>query len=363
LTYMRAVGIVTTMRLRSRQIPVSRAVRAAAIGITIATVAASAVPAEAKGGQPLRACSAAFSGAQERARSGHFREAKELFLKCAKTPTCGGIQRKCALAAEETGSELAHVAIVVNDSAGTPLVDVIVKMDGEPLATRLDGRAIAMDPGVHEFTFGAGVGEPVHYVWLTRKFMVAQGQREPISVTMPAAQDVDAETTPIAAPTPAVRSLVAAPAEPSKDVDASSSSEKPVVTEPASSTAAASAMAPQRSGRSVLPWVVGGVGALGVGAGALLTYWGRADNQALAQCSPDCKPASVDHIHQLYLASDLSFAAGGAAIGLAAILLATSHPHEGSIPSTGSSGASHTALAFDVQPTRSGAFASFVGAF
>jgi hypothetical protein len=347
------------MRLRSRQILLSRAVRAAAIGITVATIAVSAVPAEAKGGQPLRACSATFSGAQERARSGHLREAKDLYLKCART-TCGGLQRKCATAAEQTSSDIAQVALVVSAADGTALVDVLVKMDGEPLTNHLDGRALPIDPGVHEFTFGARVGEPARFVWLTRKIMVVQGQREPIAVVLPPAQDAEAEPTLAAAVTS--RATAADPATEPKAVAEKTSDEHetPPAAPPSSEAAVAT---PQRHGASPLPWVIGGVGVLGVGAGALLTYWGRADNQALAQCSPDCKPASVEHIHQLYLASDVSFAAGGAAIGLAAILLATSHPHEGSVPSTGSNGASHTAFSFDVQPTRSGAFASVVGAF
>jgi hypothetical protein len=96
-------------------------------------------------------------------------------------------------------------------------------------------------------------------------------------------------------------------------------------------------------GPSAFAYLLGGVGLLGVGAGGLLTYWGKTDNSALAACTPNCQPSSVEHIRRLYLAADVSFAAGGAALGIASLLFATSH--------------------FDVQPAHSGAFATFKGVF
>jgi hypothetical protein len=111
-------------------------------------------------------------------------------------------------------------------------------------------------------------------------------------------------------------------------------------------------------GPSAFAYLLGGVGALGLGAGALLTSWGKTDNGELSQCAPNCQQSSVDHIRRLYLAADLSFGAGGAALGFATLLFATSHPGEASAKAP-----ARAAYRFDVRPARSGALGVFEGAF
>jgi hypothetical protein len=81
------------------------------------------------------------------------------------------------------------------------------------------------------------------------------------------------------------------------------------------------------------------VGLAALGAGAALTYWGRRDNDLLARCAPYCSPASIDHIRQLYLASDIAIGTGVAAIGIAGVIF------------------------LDVRPAPSGAIASVAGTF
>jgi hypothetical protein len=105
----------------------------------------------------------------------------------------------------------------------------------------------------------------------------------------------------------------------------------------------------------VWPFVLGGVGLASVGAGALLTYWGRTDNAALAQCTPNCPASSVAHIKTLYVASDVAFGAGAAAIGLATVLFFTSPSRERAAP--------RAAYAVDVVPSRSGGVATLSGVF
>jgi hypothetical protein len=373
------------MLLRSTRLLTLLLGSSAAIAVTLAEPAAAKGPA-------LRACASAYGDGQERARAGHLREAKDLFLRCAKT-ACGGFQKKCASAADQTSADLARVAIVVTDAMDAPLVDVLVKMDGETLATHLDGRALPIDPGVHEFTFGARIGEPVRYVWTTRRIMVAEGQREPISVIMPSPRDEAGTDSALTdAVTLAARQLDADGALPSKKdlaqatdksaADESSSeggaseketSEKGTSQKEASEgspqdaalapTEPPSARSPRRHA-SAVPWVVGAIGVLGVGAGATLFYVGREDEAALARCSPACKPSTVELVHQVNLASDVAFAAGGAVVGLAAVLLLTLHPHEGATSASAPRARrANTAWRFDLRPTPSGAFASFEGAF
>ncbi len=269
---------------------------------SVAATVLSGTMASAWDRPPTRACLAAYEGAQERQRSGHLREGRELLLECAKA-ACGGLQRKCASGADQLASDIAMVAPVVTDAAGAALLDVQVSVDGESLTTRLDGRPLAVDPGVHQLSVSARVGPwPGREISTTQTITIEQGQRGAIAIALP---------PPPTPPTPA-------PAQ-----------EAPAVR--------------HGGGPSAFAYLFGGAGLLGVGAGALLTYWGKTDNFALAGCAPNCSPSSVEHIRRLYLGADVSFAAGGAALGLAALLFATSH--------------------VDVQPARSGGLASFKGVF
>jgi hypothetical protein len=59
------------------------------------------------------------------------------------------------------------------DSQGHDVSDVTVEVDGRPLVQRLDGIAVAVDPGEHTFTFDAkGRGPKV-----TKKFVLREGEK------------------------------------------------------------------------------------------------------------------------------------------------------------------------------------------
>ena len=57
-----------------------------------------------------------------------------------------------------------------------------------------------------------------------------------------------------------------------------------------------------------------GSGLAAIAGYGVLTVWGRGDNDQLAKCTPNCPQASVDHIHNLYLAADISLGVGVAAV-------------------------------------------------
>jgi hypothetical protein len=180
----------------------------------------------------------------------------------------------------------------------------------------------------------------------TETITITPGQRGPVAIVLPPADESAGAEAPAGAEK----------AAPDKDDKAGKS---PADAPPPDTTAAQEhpAASTPRSGPSALTIALAGVGVLGLGAGGLLTYWGKTDNSALSQCSPNCQPSSVAHIRALYLASDISFAAGAASLGVAAILFATR--------GSASAGKEHpqSAIRFDVQPMRSGAFATFQGGF
>jgi hypothetical protein len=248
-------------------------------------------------------------------------------LACAKTSCGARLAQECSAKATQLDFDIPSVVPIVTDEEGRPRVDVQIKIDGELLTSRLEGFALPVDPGLHEFTFSAG-----NDVFARQKIVIAQGQRNRIlPVSMPPSLD-DLQNKAIAD-----RMAPQAPPPPSTP---------PPAPHPPPSNAPEA-----RGGRSVLPYVLGGVGLAGLAGGAMLTYWGRKDNEALAACAPNCSPSSVSHIRTMYLAADISFAAGGAALAGAVVLFFTS----------GSK--SERKTGFDVAPTRSGAVATFSGAF
>jgi hypothetical protein len=99
---------------------------------------------------------------------------------------------------------------------------------------------------------------------------------------------------------------------------------------------------------------------VGLGSYALLTSWGRKDNDVLVQCAPGCMQKSVDHVRRLYLAANISLGAGIAALGAATWLLLRS-----SVGSRTAEGATPrwSRHALEVIPLSAGAVATLRGAF
>jgi hypothetical protein len=181
--------------------------------------------------------------------------------------------------------------------------------------------------------------------------MIVEGQRNrPILASLHATDKGAHKTTRSAsAPPPAAQTALDPPAPDKPASDASSPREIALP-----ETAPAKALPEdhrKKGGRSAWVYVLGGAGLLGVGAGGLLTYWGIKDNESLANCSPNCHQASVDHIRSLYLASDVSLGVGVGALGVATWLFIRSGSSDEKPPS-------QEAFKVDVHPTPSGAFAS-----
>jgi hypothetical protein len=116
---------------------------------------------------------------------------------------------------------------------------------------------------------------------------------------------------------------------------------------------------PPEGGATWPIYALGGVGLLGVGGYAALTWKGRQDNNTLrTSCAPDCNPASVHHIRMIYLAADVSMGVGVVALIASTWLYLRS-------PSTEAKASTHVAQirALDLQATPSGAVATLGGTF
>jgi hypothetical protein len=329
---------------------VHQVIRPAAAAAALASAALWVVPAGAAEGakKPTAACSAATAAskaATDDERAGKLRDARKEWQACVDD-ACGNVSQSCLTRLSSLESWMPSVVPVVTDASGLPKVDVEVKMDGEVLTTQLDGHGLPVEPGLHEFTFSAD-GKTLG----TEKVLVADGQRNRlIAISL---RDEAAERR---RPTPAAESntgeapaerAASEPGEPSGATRATGSRvDLDAPPEPA-----------QSHGPSALAWVFGGVAVAGLASGAMLTYWGRHDNDQLSQCSPRCPMSSVDHIRTLYIASDIT-AGVGAASAVASIWLFAS-----SLGSSGETRHRDSAYTVDVHPTPSGGFASVSGHF
>ena len=318
-----------------------------------------------------KACKVARKTARELEQSAHLRQAREALVACAKASCSALVRQECMNRYQQLALDIPSIVPLVTDQTGAPRVDVAVRMDGELLTSRLDGRALQVDPGLHEFTFSTDSG-----IVITQRIMIVQGQRnQPVTVSLNA-QDKRVQRRTIApsvALPPSVDAKVAVekPAlappveEPSSDkAVASEKVEKSAPEkdtsdkspEPSTADVTSSPDVHKKSGPGPIPYVLTGAGLVGLGGYGLLTYWGRKDNDLLAQCAPDCSQASTDRVNKLYLAANISLGVGIAALGAGVTWLALGSGSSKEKPT-------QAAYAIGVNPTPSGAFATVRGTF
>jgi hypothetical protein len=285
-----------------------------------------------------RDCSAVYEAAREQELAGRLQEATSIFQNCAIDSCNNPIRQTCEAKLFRLELDVPSVVPLVKDHTGEPIVDVQVTMDGRLLASRLDGRALSVDPGLHVFVFsadGAEIGR--------RKLVIAQGQRNrELWMELPAPAVERAAQSDGTAPTE----------ELSDRVQASAVAKHAEAAAPRSANLASE---PQGDGPGAAPYLLGGTALLGAGAYVLLSTWARGDNRQLKTCSPNCPADSVTHIRSLYLAADISLGVAiASALGSAALFV-----FSGS--STKAESGPRRSYALSVQPERDGALATFRG--
>src|SRR5882724_2202806 len=158
---------------------VSRGFRIGALGAVV-LFSASQGQSEPDHSKTRKACGGARKAARAFEADGHLRQARETYESCSKAICSPVVRQDCTTRYAQLAHDIPTIVPLVTDEAGTPLVDVQVTMDGAPIASRLDGRSIAVDPGMHEFSFSTASG-----VLLTQQIMIVQGQRnQPIAVAV-----------------------------------------------------------------------------------------------------------------------------------------------------------------------------------
>ena len=101
------------------------------------------------------------------------REARAALLICA-APSCpADVRSECSRRVGEVNAAIPTIVFEAKDAAGNDLSAVRMSMDGQPLAERLEGAALSIDPGVHAFTFETA-GQPT----LQKQLVVREGEKD-----------------------------------------------------------------------------------------------------------------------------------------------------------------------------------------
>ncbi len=101
------------------------------------------------------------------------RAERSLLLVCAAVGCPTDIRKECAARVAEVSDQIPTIIFAAKDASGGDLSAVKVTMDGELLAERLDGTALATDPGEHRFRFEMA-GQPP----LEKKLVMHEGEKD-----------------------------------------------------------------------------------------------------------------------------------------------------------------------------------------
>jgi hypothetical protein len=101
------------------------------------------------------------------------RDTRAQLLTCA-APSCpADVRDECARRVAEVNAAIPTIVFAAKDAAGNDLVAVKVTMDGQPIAERLEGTALSIDPGEHTFTF-----ETAGQANVQQRFVIREGEKD-----------------------------------------------------------------------------------------------------------------------------------------------------------------------------------------
>ncbi len=253
------------------------------------------------------ACLDATSKGQKLRDAHKLVEAREQLRICAAAQCPAVIQSDCANWLADVDKALPGVVLTAKNAAGGYLIDVKVTIDGQPLVSKLDGRAVPVNAGPHLFHFEAADGSRVE-----QQVFVREGDKnQQVTVALGAAAPPPSAATP----------------------------------SPASGGGASSS--PVRT----IGWVTGAVGVVGLGVGAVFGVVAMGDkNGAHCDANNVCDPGSTSGIKSAAVISDVGWIAGGVllATGAALVLFA---PSDRPASAASGTGLTRVSLAPAVTPT------------
>jgi hypothetical protein len=143
---------------------------ALAVAVTLVAGTSAALPTKDE-------CINANEAAQSLRTAGKLRAAQEKLTLCTAKTCPGPVRDDCTERLNEVLKAQPTVVFDLRTPAGADVVGARVTMDGAPLAARLDGSAVAVDPGKHTFGFTADGFAPVEESLLMKEGDKARVER------------------------------------------------------------------------------------------------------------------------------------------------------------------------------------------
>ncbi len=220
----------------------------------LVSISAGLAPGVAHPGDAKEACLQAHREGQELRSVSKVLAARNKFLQCAGSTCPPLVQQDCAAWLSEVQLSIPSVVIAAADAGGRELTNVRVRVDGRPIAERLDGKAIELDPGAYHFRFERQGSEPQQIEVVLQTGV----KNHSLSVVL---RDVGQ------------------PGEPT------------------------------RAGPPAAAFVLGSVSALAfISFGVFAIAGERRYRELKSDCAPRCDPAGADSVRSSFLAADISLA-------------------------------------------------------
>lgn len=264
-------------------------------------------------------CGAAYEKGQEQRSDGKLKSAKETLAICARSVCPTFVKKECADWLEEVTNDLPSVVIDAKNALGEDVTAVTVTIDGEEFSQSLDGKAIELDPGEHDFHFEMEGAPPVD----KREFLEKGNRDKALHVAFKSKKAEAIESSPVEAE--------------GAEIQTSS------------------------GGNWMRPasFIAGGIGAAGLIGFAVLGASGKSKQSDMeGSCSPRCSQSDIDSLKSRYLLADISLGVGIVGLGTGVTLFILSQSSGKSEPQQDAK-----ALKFDVKTTPSSAFATVSGRF
>jgi hypothetical protein len=237
------------------------------LGAAVLFASASAAAQEVASTTPKAECVNQFDRAQSLQTARKLQEARTSFLACSAAACPDLVREDCTRSLVDLQRALPTVVFSAR-ADGRDVTDARVLLDGEAIASALDGHAVTLDPGSHLARFertGGGVYEV--------RLVAREGEKNrPVSATF-------VSVTP------------AAPEKPKAE-----------------------------SGRfPTLPVILGGTGLLAIGGSFYLRLDANADAERLHNsCAPSCDQSSRDALSDKLVVANVALGVGIGAVALAA---------------------------------------------
>ncbi|MDP9150776.1 MAG: hypothetical protein M3O36_12670 [Myxococcota bacterium] len=266
-------------------------IRTVALDVAVALRLLLPIPAHAA--DPTTAdCLGANNSAIDLRNDHRLRAARSQLLLCAAASCPAEIRKECLRRLDEVNAQIPTITFEARDASGKDLSAVQVTMDGRALAERLEGVALALDPGEHTFTFETSGQTP-----LQKQLVVQEAQksrRESVTFGEPKR----------------IEPFGRLPAPPP----------------------------PEGFGtRQILAIVAGGAGVVGLGVGSVFGLMAKSKGkEAATACPNDCADQNGVNLWNdaktTARISDFAFILGGAGLAGEVALWLTTKPQSGSGP-------------------------------